>query len=62
MVPAMVVEGKQKLYFGNKWIEFESYTTEYVGTHNNMEKRSVPAVALKASNEEGGHFSCLSNQ
>ena len=30
----------------------------YVGTHNNMQKRSVPAIALKASNEEGGYFSC----
>ena len=34
----------------------------YVGNHNNMKKRSVPAVVLKASNEEGGYFSCLSSQ
>ena len=34
----------------------------YVGTHKNMKKRSVPAVVLKSSNEEGGYFSCLSTQ
>ena len=27
-------------------------------TSGNTKKRSVPAIALKASNEEGGYFSC----
>ena len=30
----------------------------YLGTKGNMKKGSVPATALKASNEEGGYFSC----
>ena len=32
----------------------------YVGNHDNMKKRSVPAVVLIASKEEGGYFSCIS--
>ena len=28
----------------------------YMGTKGNMKKRCVPAIALKASNEEGGYF------
>ena len=27
----------------------------YMGTHNNTGKRSVPALELKVSNEEGGY-------
>ena len=45
-----------------KRIEFGAYAMVYVGTHNNMKKRSVPAVVLKVSNEDGGFFSCLSTQ
>ena len=28
----------------------------YLGTKGNTKKRSVPEIALKASNEEGGYF------
>ena len=56
MVPAMLVEGKHKLDFGNKRIKFGAYAMVYVGTHNNMKKRSVPEIVLKASNEEGGYL------
>ena len=52
----MLVEGKQKLDFGKKRIEFGAYTMVYMGTKGNMKKRSVPAIALKASNEEGEYF------
>ena len=58
MGPAMLVEGKHKLDFGKKEIEFGAYAMVYVGTHNNMKKRSIQAIVLKASNEEGGFFSC----
>ena len=54
--PAMLVEGKHKLDFGKRRIEFGAYAMVYVGTHNNMKKGSVPAIALNASNEEGGYF------
>ena len=56
MGPAMLVEGKQKLDFGNKQIEFGAYAMVYMGTKGNMKKRSVPAIDLKASNEEGGYL------
>ena len=53
MGPAMLVEGKHKLDFGEKIKEFGAYKMVYIGKHNNMKKRSVPEIALKASNEEG---------
>ena len=46
----MLVEGKQKLDFGKKRIEFGAYAMVYMGTKGNMKKSSVPAIALKASN------------
>ena len=52
----MLVEGKQKLDFGKKQIEFGAYAMVYMGTKGNMKKRSVPTIALKASNEEGRYF------
>ena len=55
MGPAMLVEGKQKLDFGKKRIEFVAYAMVYMGEKGNMKKRSVQAIALKASNEEGGY-------
>ena len=30
----------------------------YIGTQKNMKKRSIPAIALKSSNEKGGYFPC----
>ena len=38
MGPAMLVEGKHKLDFGKKIIEFGAYTMVYIGTHNNTKK------------------------
>ena len=37
-VPAMLVEGKQKLDIGKKRINFGAYKVVYVETHNNMKK------------------------
>ena len=53
MGPAMLVEGKHKLDFGKKRIEFGAYAMIYLRTKGNTKKRSVPEIALKASNEEG---------
>ena len=36
MGTALLVEGKQKLYFGKKIIGFGAYAMMYIGTHNNM--------------------------
>ena len=38
MVPAMLVEGKQKLDFGKKRIEFVAYAMVYIGTKGNTKK------------------------
>ena len=56
MGPAMLVEGKHKIDFGNKRIEFGAYSMVYVETHNNMKKGAFQQIALKPSNEEGGYF------
>ena len=56
MSPAMLVEGKQKMDLSKKRIEFGAYAMVHVGTNNNMKRRSVPGIALRASNESGGYF------
>jgi hypothetical protein len=39
-----------------KHAEFGAYALVYTGTENNMRKRGVPAIALKASNDVGGCY------
>ena len=58
MGPAILVEGKQKLDFVKKRIEFGAYAMVYVGTHNNMKKRSVPEIALKRQMRKEDIFAC----
>ena len=40
MGTAMLVEGKEKIDFGKKIIEFGAYAVVYVETHNKMKKRA----------------------
>ena len=54
--PATIVEGKPKFYFGKAMIPFGSYALVYEGTTNTMKPRSVPVIALKRSNNTGGHY------
>ena len=54
--PANIVLGRQKPNLNHKYITFGSYALVFVGTKNNMKSRSVPAIALKPSNEWGGYF------
>ena len=56
MAPSLIVEGRQKKYLSKKRVEFGAYVLAYVVTRNNMRKRGVPAIALKASNEVGGFY------
>ena len=56
MSPAMIVTGAQMLDYNVKWIVFGSYAQVHMGTTNNMKHKSVPAILLKASNEEGGCY------
>ena len=54
--PAFIIEGKKKPDFNYQHIAFGSYALIYVGTKNNLKARSVPAIALKPSNDWGGYF------
>ena len=54
--PATIVEGKPKMDFKREMIAFGAYTLIYTGTSNNNNPRAVPAIALKMSNNAGGHY------
>ena len=56
LAPSTIVEGRQKLDMNKKRAEFWAYALVYTGTENNMRKRGVPAIALKASNDVGGCY------
>jgi hypothetical protein len=56
LVPSTIVEGIQKLDMDKKRAEFGAYALVYTGTENNMRKRGVPAIELKASNDVGGFY------
>ena len=50
MGPAILVEGKHKLDFGKKRIEFGAYAMVYIGTHNNMKKKERTRNRFKSVN------------
>ena len=54
--PSTVVEGKAKLDLSKDIIVFGVYALVYTDTINNMKSRYVPAIALKQSNNVGGHY------
>ena len=54
--PATIVEGKEKLNMGVKRIPFGAYSMVCTGTSNIMKIRSVPGIALKPSNNDGGQY------
>jgi hypothetical protein len=54
--PATIVQGKPNPDMNHKRIVHGSYAMVYVGTKNNMDRRSVPAIALSPSNMHGGHY------
>ena len=56
MSPATIVQGLPKPNMKYNRIFFGSQAMVYVGTNNNMDARSVPAIALNPSNEHGGHY------
>ena len=56
MSPASIVLGRPKPDFNHKRITFGSYALAYHDTDNTMKRRAVPAIALKESNEHGGHY------
>ena len=56
MSPATIVLGLPKPNMKYKRIVFGSNALVYTGTNNNMDARSMPAIALNSSNEHGGHY------
>ena len=54
--PASIVTGRPKPNFNNPTIGFGRYALIHAKTTNNMKGRSVPGIALRASNEWGGFY------
>ena len=54
--PATIIEGKPKLDLEKNMIVFGSYALVYSGTTNDNKPRAVPAIALRRSNNNGGHY------
>jgi hypothetical protein len=56
MSPSSIVEGKPNPDFNTKRIVYGSYAMVYIDTDNTMNSRSVLAIALEESNQNGGHY------
>ena len=56
MSPSSIVEGKPKPDMNTKRIVYGSHAMAFIGTKNNMARRSVPAIALSPSNLHRGHY------
>ena len=56
MIPSMIFELKLKIDVALKGLYFCAYAMFYADMKNTMKIRSVPAIALKASNETGGFY------
>jgi hypothetical protein len=55
MSPSTIVQGIPSPDMNTKRIVYGSYAMVYIGTKNNMTRRSVPAIAMSPSNKHGGH-------
>ena len=56
-ITEITVPLKQNTETNQKRRTFVSYTMVYIGTNNNMKRRSVPAIALNESKEWGEYNS-----
>jgi hypothetical protein len=56
MSPANIIQGKPNPDMNHNRIVLGSYAMVYIGTKNDMSRRSVPAIALNPSNMHGGHY------
>ena len=54
--PAMIVEGRSKPDLNVKRICFGQYAQIYLETQGNLNQRSVPGIALRPCNKNGGHY------
>ena len=51
-----ILLGKPNPDSNMKIIFFGSYAMVKIGTENNMNRRSIPGIALRESNKYGGYF------
>ena len=51
--PSVIVNGKPNTGFKQERILFGSYDLAYTGTRNDMNRRSIPSIALNKSNNHG---------
>ena len=54
--PGTIVDGRSKMTINKKMISYGSYAYVYIDSNNNMNSRSVPAIALRPSNNNGGYY------
>ena len=54
--PVEIVEGRNKLDLSQNSLEFGAYAMVYLETKNDMKNRSVPGIALRASNDASGFY------
>ena len=57
--PNMILLGNPNTDFNMKRIFFGSYDMVYTGTTKKPKIRNIPSIALRESNEYGGHFFML---
>ena len=56
MIPTIIFKGKPNSNFNQESIVFGSYYLFYTGTINDMNRRSIPSIALNESNNHGVHY------
>ena len=56
---ATVIKGRENPADNVSRIAYGSYALVYTGTSNTLNSRSVPAIALRESNNNGGHYFML---
>ena len=54
--PATIIEGRENPRDNVSWIAYGSYALVYTGTSNTLNSRSIPAITLRESNNNGGHY------
>ena len=52
----MKVEGKPNPDFNQERVLFGSYNLVYTGTSNDINRISIPSIALNKSNDRGGNY------
>ena len=54
--PANLILGRPNLDYNNLTLAYGAYCQVYIGTTNTQRQRTVGAIALRPSNERGGHY------